>query len=63
MPMHDVHLIVHQSIDCFVDICNWQEMAGSIDHNRSIWEGRFIFDLNRKILDMTISNFPLVTNY
>lgn len=61
--MHDIHLVVHQSIDCFVDIRNWQEMTGSINHNRSIWEGRFIFDFNRKILDVAISNFPFVANY
>ena len=44
MPMHDTHLIIHESIDSFVDEVDGLVVPGCIDHDSTIEEFGLIVD-------------------
>lgn len=53
MPVKNTELVVHHSIDGFIDKLEWEVMSRSIDHNRSVFKNRLIFHKYRKPSDVT----------
>jgi hypothetical protein len=63
MPMQHAHLIIHKSIDSFINDMNGEEMPSTIDHDRSIRKTRLILYDDWQILYYTVIFFILITSY